>query len=152
MKRITRANLEKITARKGADYLNAVMEVATIEGDVVMISEEDFARLHPVTAHPSLPQMAGSPFVPQPTAFAGSGPGTELKKLLKRIGITASPNCSCNRRAAEMDARGIEWCEQNVQVIVGWLREEAGKRGLPFVDMAGAAIVKLAIRKAKRIR
>ena len=56
-----------------------------------------------------------------------------------------------NRRAAEMDARGVEWCEQNIEVIVGWLREEAGKRGLPFVDMAGTALVKLAIRKAKKI-
>ena len=93
--------------------------------------------------------MAVSPFVPQPPALAGSGPGTELKKLLKRIGIISSPTCSCNRRAAEMDARGVEWCEQNIEVIVGWLREEAGKRGLPFVDMAGTALVKLAIRKAK---
>jgi hypothetical protein len=98
---------------------------------------------------PTLPQMAVSPFVPQPPALAGSGPGTELKKLLKRIGIISSPTCSCNRRAAEMDARGVEWCEQNIEVIVGWLREEAGKRGLPFVDMAGTALVKLAIRKAK---
>lgn len=101
---------------------------------------------------PTFPQLAGSPLVPQPPAVAGSGAGTELKKLLKRSGITASPTCSCNRHALEMDARGIEWCEQNVKVIVGWLREEAGKRGLPFVDMAGAALVKLAIRKAKKAK
>lgn len=60
MKRISRINLEKIAERKGADYLKSVLEVATIEGDVVMVSEEDFARLHPITAHPSLPQQAAS--------------------------------------------------------------------------------------------
>lgn len=92
----------------------------------------------------TLPRMAGSFAAPQ------RGPGTELKKLLKRIGITSSPTCSCNRRAAEMDARGIQWCEQNIEMIVGWLREEAGKRGMPFVDMAGTALVKLAIRRAKK--
>lgn len=86
-----------------------------------------------------------------PSPSPQAGPGTELKKLLKRLGITASPTCSCNRRAADMDARGVEWCEQNIETIVGWLREEAGKRGLPFVDIAGTALVKLAIRKAKRI-
>ena len=78
------------------------------------------------------------------------GPGTELKKLLSRVGITASPDCSCNARARLMDERGIEWCEANIDEIVGWLREEASKRGLPFVDMAGRMLVKRAIRNARK--
>jgi len=49
-----------------------------------------------------------------------------------------------------MDERGIEWCEQNIDEIVGWLREEAHKRGLPFVDMAGRMLVRRAIRNARR--
>ena len=79
-----------------------------------------------------------------------SGPGTELKRLLSRIGITATPNCSCNARARIMDAKGIEWCESNVDTIVGWLREEAEKRKLPFVDLAGRLLVKRAIANARR--
>lgn len=78
------------------------------------------------------------------------GPGTELKKLLAKIGITATPDCSCNARARLMDERGIEWCEQNLDEIVGWLREEAAKRGLPFVDVAGRVLVKRAIHNAKK--
>ena len=77
-------------------------------------------------------------------------PGTELKKLLSRIGITAKPNCSCNRRAKTMDDKGVEWCEKNIEVIVGWLREEATRRRLPFVDIAGRTIVKMAITRARR--
>lgn len=87
--------------------------------------------------------------VPAPVV-ATYGAGTELKKLLKTVGITASPGCSCNKRAAIMDERGVEWCEQNVDEIVGWLREEATKRKLPFVDFAGRTLVKLAIRRAKK--
>ena len=83
---------------------------------------------------------------PPPT----QGPGTELKKLLSRVGITASPDCSCNARARLMDERGIEWCEQNIDEIVGWLREEASKRGLPFIEMAGRMLVKRAIRNARK--
>jgi hypothetical protein len=79
-----------------------------------------------------------------------SGPGAELKKLLKAIGIVATPNCSCNARARTMDANGIEWCEANIDTIVGWLREEATKRKLPFVDMAGRLLVKRAIRNARK--
>ena len=86
-----------------------------------------------------------------PTAPA-RGPGTELKKLLARVGIVATPDCSCNARAAEMDRREQEkpgWCEDNLDTIVGWLREQAHSRGLPFVDMAGRMLVRRAIRNAR---
>ncbi len=83
----------------------------------------------------------------------GYGPGTELKKMLATIGITAEPGCKCNARAAEMDRmeKAIPgWCEANIDLIVGWLREEATKRGLPFVDAAGTVIVRRAIGNARR--
>jgi hypothetical protein len=91
------------------------------------------------------PQPSALP-VPVPTYT----PGAELKKLLKKVGITATPNCSCNARAAEMDRKGCDWCEQNIDTIVGWLREEAEKRGLPFLDAAGRLLVKRAIRNARK--
>lgn len=104
--------------------------------------------------HPSYPRSDGKKFakVEKKPLNAGPshGPGTELKKLLKKVGITASPTCSCNARARLMDERGIEWCEANVDEIVGWLREEATKRGLPFVDMAGKMLVKRAIKNARK--
>ena len=75
--------------------------------------------------------------------------GTELKKLLSKIGIAEKPNCSCNKHAKAMDAAGPDWCEQNITTIVGWLRDEAGRRKLPFVDTAGKALVKLAISRAR---
>jgi hypothetical protein len=87
------------------------------------------------------------PAVPVPPK---GGPGTELKKLLAKVGIVATPTCSCNARAHTMDARGCEWCEANMQEIVGWLREEATKRGLPFLDAAGRVLVRRAIHNARR--
>ncbi len=76
--------------------------------------------------------------------------GTELKKLLAKIGIKASPSCSCNSRAKTMDKNGVVWCENNIDTIVGWLKEEANKRKLPFIDYAGKLLVKRAISNAKR--
>jgi len=78
------------------------------------------------------------------------GPGTELKKLLSKVGITASPDCACNARAAEMDRQGVEWCEANLDTIVGWLREQAEARGLPFIDLAGRLLVRRAISIARK--
>ena len=77
------------------------------------------------------------------------GVGTELKKLLKMIGITASPTCSCNTRAALMDAKGIEWCKNNTETIIDWLQEEAKKRKLPFLRIAGKKMLQMAIKRAE---
>lgn len=81
------------------------------------------------------------------------GPGTELKALLKTwFGIQATPNCSCNARAKEMDERGVEWCEspEGMATILGWLREQAEARKLPFVELGAKILVKRAISAAKR--
>lgn len=77
-------------------------------------------------------------------------PGQELKKLLKKIGITSSPNCSCNKKARFMDTQGVQWCEENIDTIVEWLREEATKRKLPFIDLGAKIIIKRAIANAKK--
>jgi hypothetical protein len=71
------------------------------------------------TEYELMTKMRGAP--PQ------NGPGTELKKLLAAwpLRIVATPNCSCNARAAEMDRKGCDWCEENIDTIIGWLREEA---------------------------
>jgi hypothetical protein len=80
------------------------------------------------------------------------GPGTYLKKYLSKIGITSTPTCSCNAKAAHMDKAGIEWCETNIDTIVGWLREEAEKRKLPFFDWPAKMLVQKAINSAKRAK
>lgn len=79
----------------------------------------------------------------------GEGAGTELKKLLKMIGITSTPNCSCNARAKLMNQNGIQWCKDNIDTIVVWLKEEATKRNLPFFTYGAKKLVKLAISRAE---
>lgn len=95
--------------------------------------------------HPKYPK--------EPKAFITNtegGVGTELKKLLKLVGITASPTCVCNARARTMDENGIEWCENNKDTIIGWLEEEANKRNLLFSQIGAKMILNLAIKKAKK--
>jgi len=82
--------------------------------------------------------------------FVPYGPGTEIHVLLGRFGLTASGDCKCNSRAALMDANGCDWCEANIDEIVGWLRESAAERGLPFLDAAGSMRVRRAIAHPRR--
>ena len=79
-----------------------------------------------------------------------SGPGTEIKALLKTIGIVAKPNCSCNKRAQVMDKQGCDWCEEHIDQIDAWLAEEAKKRKLPYLSLAGKTLIRLAIRRARK--
>lgn len=103
------------------------------------------------TTAPSTP-LPPEPDAP-PTAAAewdSAGAGTQLKKLLAKMGIKSTENCSCNARARTMNERGIEWCEQNVNEIVGWLKEEAKTRHLPFMALPTKILVQRAIKMAKR--
>lgn len=102
-------------------------------------------------SNPASPYAYQTPCEPiAATMQAQSGPGTELKALLQRIGITPKPGCACNKRAAEMDANGCDWCAANIDTIDGWLAEEAKKRKLPYLSVAGKALILLAIRRARK--
>jgi len=103
-----------------------------------------------------------SPFYPketreaatEPLAKPNSGPGTELKKLLAGwpFYITSSPDCSCNRVAREMDAWGPDECErpERIDYILAAMKQNAEKRGLPFIDAAGRFLIRRAIKNARK--
>lgn len=80
-----------------------------------------------------------------------NGPGTVLAKMIKSLGIVMSDSCACRRHALEMNKSGNDWCEQNVDTIVGWLREEAKRRGLPFIDTIGKLMVTRSIKKSRKL-
>jgi hypothetical protein len=110
--------------------------------------------------HPAYPRQRKPGFVPplpdpQPQPPPPShGPGTELKALLAGwpFRIVATPDCKCTSRAAYMDAQGCDWCEseEGMAEIMGFLREAATERGLPFVDMAARLLVRRAIANARK--
>jgi len=131
VRRISLAKLHAAQRRPG--YVAAVMAVAEPVSEThVRVSEADFSRLR---AEYSLPEPR---------------PGTELKALLKTIGIVAKPNCSCNKRAKVMDEKGCDWCAEHIDEIDGWLAEEAKKRKLPYISLAGKTLIRLAIRRARK--
>lgn len=80
------------------------------------------------------------------------GPGSILASMFSAIGIKSTPTCSCRRHALEMNRNGIEWCENNVDTICGWLKEECEKRKIPYVETVAKMVVNRAINKAKKYR
>jgi hypothetical protein len=90
--------------------------------------------------------------VPLVVPAVSSGPGTELSKLLKRLGIEPTPTCQCRAKAAEMDAWGSDEASkpERIDEVVAVMRAEATARGLPFLDVAGRLLVRRAIQNARR--
>ena len=104
------------------------------------------------TTHHAYPGL-GNPSLFQPLSafYRPCLAGTALRSLLGRFGISAEKSgCQCKDRAAYMDSAGCDWVEANVETVVGWLREEATKRGLPFLDAVGLMLVKRAVSNARR--
>lgn len=80
-----------------------------------------------------------------------NGPGSILSSMIKSLGIVMTSGCSCRQHAIEMNEQGNDWCEANIDTIVSWLRVEAKKRNLPFIDTIGKMMVNRAIKKSRRL-
>lgn len=78
------------------------------------------------------------------------GPGTELRKIITRFGFKPKPGCKCNQHIQEMNVKGCDWCEENIDTISGWLREEAQRSGLPFIETGARILIRRAIKNARQ--
>ena len=131
MRRCSWARIQEAAVNRRPGYVQAIRDASASVSDThVVLSSKDFDEIRQEYALP--------------------GPGTELKKLLKTIGIEAKPGCACNKRAQTMDVNGCDWCAENLDTISSWLQEEAHKRGLPYIPAAGKWIINLAIKRARR--
>lgn len=57
------------------------------------------------------------------------GVGTELHKLLSRIGFKLEANCKCRWWIDRMNSGGVEWCKANIEAITDNIISEGEKRG-----------------------
>jgi hypothetical protein len=78
------------------------------------------------------------------------GVGTELHRLLGYFGVHMKPGCSCRGRMVQMNKWGVQGCEENIETIVEWLKEEAARRNLPYITAAGRMLVRRAIHNARK--
>lgn len=126
------ASLRLAARRRPKGYLDDVLANATVDGDQVSLTQEAYDRLREKYKNT------------QP-----AGPGTELKALLAKFGIHASPTCGCNAMARKMDAWGPDESLKHLEEIVDVMEETAKKRNLPFIRSAGRLLVRRAISKSR---
>ncbi len=79
----------------------------------------------------------------------GPMPGTELKRLLTKVGFATGAGCQCDAHVDEMNRQGVDWCEANIDTIVGWLKKEAEKQGEPYFAWEMRLLVSRAIANAR---
>lgn len=137
-----RSHLESRCRERGYTLEDVMPCVVAKDGDHWTVDVE----------HANYPRASRVAEPQQPAARIDSGPGTELKKLLARIGITSTPNCSCNRVAREMDQWGPEECKkpERMAQILAAMRENAEKRKLPWIETLARLLVRRAISNARK--
>ena len=118
------------------------------------IVSEDGDKITVDINHPAYPRAPrrtkGQPHPYKQQILIQSGPGTELKALLAKIGIHASPTCGCNKMARQMDAWGPEESLNHIEEIVDVMEATAKARKLPFLRTAGRILVRQACRIARK--
>jgi hypothetical protein len=79
-----------------------------------------------------------------------SGVGEELARILVALMIKHTAGCKCEERAKTMDEMGPAWCRENRGLILDWMQEEAGRRGLPFLRLAADFVLERAILRVEQ--
>ena len=79
-----------------------------------------------------------------------TGPGTELKWILRLFHIRERAGCGCIELQEKMDDNGPAWCRENMQYIVIQMKREAEDRQLPFSRVFARVLVSVAIRRSER--
>lgn len=136
-------------------------KIDKIPNSVILFTGDDYTKNSPINKQVGENQLKNT-LTDDPAKFLRSlfpktmeenpnGPGSVLSNMIKKIGIVMTQGCSCRRHAIEMNEKGNDWCEQNIDTIVAWLREEAGKRRLPFLDSVGKLMVNRAIKKSRKL-
>lgn len=129
------------------DVLSKGVVLTSADGTVqaVQLTREAYESLKAKYRDPSPVSLASQVPHRRPSGCPGSWLKWLLAKLLKQV---ASPNCSCNARAAQMDQWGCRACLWNLGTIIGWLGEEAGKRKLRFSRIGAGCLILAAISLA----
>jgi hypothetical protein len=98
------------------------------------------------------PEEPIKPWPPMDDEGNTCGVGSNIKALLKTMGIEASANCGCNAQAARLDAIGPDACELEIESILDYMYEQAKARSLEslFVRPAVRIAIQLAIRRARK--
>lgn len=141
MRSFTEESLRSVAERRAPGYLDDVLRsAAKVENGRVWLSDEAFDRIR---RQYDKGRSAGARPARPP------GPGSQLKSLLAKFGIHASPTCKCNSMARKMDAWGPDESLNHLEEIVDVMQETAEKRGLPFLRTAAKLLVRRAISKSR---
>jgi len=148
------AVLRQAASARLPGYLDAVLAAGEVQGEgddrLVVLNEEQYVAIAKQFSNKTAEQIAAAVQGQSPTF---GGPGTELKTLLKKIGIESTPTCKCNAMALQMDQWGADECSrpERIDEVLAAMRTEAAKRGLPFLDAAGRVLIRRAIANARKL-
>lgn len=73
-------------------------------------------------------------------------PGTALERRLKKWGFKENGECKCTHYKVRMNNKGVQWCNNHMDLIIRWLERSAHQRKLPFSKIVARHFITQAIR------
>jgi len=79
------------------------------------------------------------------------GAGDWLARSLRILGFRGHGSCKCFEHAIYMNMQGVPWCRENMDTIVGWLKEAAEEQdmGWIFTHFGTRSLIRLALNRAE---
>ena len=74
----------------------------------------------------------------------------ELSQLAKELGLEYSANSIARYKINFLNRKSIEWCRNNLTLILSLIREETDRRRIPYAEKQFKAIIRLALMRASK--
>lgn len=175
----TRPDLGTVLPVHGAkpeEWAAAIREARSGPGRTAKAQQYARTELSPVAWGRAWADLAVATAPPpqesKPMPKSVGGPGTELAKLIggidrllgplrsllgaispalkESLDLKSTVGCGCKTRLQKMDEWGVAGCQENIAIIVGWLKESAEAKGLPVADYPVRLLVDRAIARASK--
>lgn len=133
--------------------LDSGISVADQTFTVVDQAAWDTVRMSDNTCQANVPQVSTlpSPCCTTPTVNSTGGPGTEMTRIINRLGLGS--DCQrCKALAAEMDQGGVAWVQQNREAVIQRTisnAENLGHRMGPARRVGVRVILNRSIRRSR---
>lgn len=80
------------------------------------------------------------------------GIGSCLLMLLGKLNVHYDQLSTAKSKANYLDKQGIDWCENNQDIILGWIKEESNNKNITYNPKLAKILLRLAIKQSKHYR
>ena len=139
MKRYRIANVNAAAASRKPGYLEAVMQMAVLDGEWLELTDEQVASLAVYRLEEPVHYESSKPYIPQP--------GDALASVIRSIGYAKTAGCGCAVMQIKMNEWGWMGCLARTEEICTFLQAQAAKNGVTVENATVLSLLKASLNE-----